>query len=152
MPELKDLLRRELTASMKARDQIRSGTIRMVLTAISNAEVSGKEAHELTDDDILGLLATELKKRKEAAEAFDNAGREELAAKERAEAEVLVEFLPQALTDEEVTSLVADAIAQTGAAELGMKAMGKVMGIVTPQTRGRADGAQVAAEVRRQLA
>lgn len=152
MPELKDLLRRELTASMKARDQIRSGTIRMVLTAISNAEVSGKEAHELTDDDILGLLATELKKRKEAAEAFDNAGREELAAKERAEAEVLVEFLPQALTDEEVTSLVADAIAQTGAAELGMKAMGKVMGIVTPQTRGRADGARVAAEVRRQLA
>src|ERR1041384_1102989 len=98
MAELKDKLRAELTASMKARDDLRSSTIRMVLTAITNAEVAGKQARELTDDDVLGVLATENKKRREAATAFDDAGRAELAAKERAESAIITEFLPAQLS------------------------------------------------------
>ncbi|RLV57468.1 GatB/YqeY domain-containing protein [Aeromicrobium phragmitis] len=151
MSALKDRLRAELTAAMKARDSLRSSTIRMVLTSITNAEVAGTEARELSDDDVIGVLATEAKKRREAAEAFDAGQRPELAQKERDEAGVIAEFLPAALSDEEITALVSDAIASTGAAGEGMKAMGKVMGVVTPQTKGRADGAKVAAEVRRQL-
>lgn len=151
MSALKDRLRAELTASMKARDTTRSSTIRMVLTAISNAEVAGAQARELTDEDVVAVLATETKKRREAAEAFDAGQRPELAQKERDEAAVIADFLPAQLSPEEITDLVAAAIEQTGAASEGMKAMGKVMGVVTPQTKGRADGAQVAAEVRRQL-
>ncbi|MFD1859521.1 GatB/YqeY domain-containing protein [Aeromicrobium camelliae] len=151
MSALKDRLRAELTAAMKARDSLRSSTIRMVLTSITNAEVAGTEARELSDDDVIGVLATEAKKRREAAEAFDAGQRPELAQKERDEAAVIAEFLPAALSDEEIAALVSDAIASTGAAGEGMKAMGKVMGVVTPQTKGRADGAKVAAEVRRQL-
>lgn len=151
MSALKDRLRAELTAAMKARDTTRSSTIRMVLTAISNAEVAGAQARELTDEDVVAVLATEAKKRREAAEAFDAGQRPELAQKERDEAAVIADFLPAQLSPEEITDLVAAAIEQTGAAGEGMKAMGKVMGVVTPQTKGRADGAQVAAEVRRQL-
>jgi len=136
---------------MKARDTTRSSTIRMVLTAISNAEVAGAQARELTDEDVIAVLATEAKKRREAAEAFDAGQRPELAQKERDEAAVIADFLPAPLSDDEITDLVAAAIEQTGAASEGMKAMGKVMGVVSPQTKGRADGAQVAAEVRRQL-
>ncbi len=151
MSALKDRLRADLTTSIKARDELRSSTLRMVLTAITNAEVAGKEARELTDEDILGVLSSEAKRRREAATAFADGGREEMAAKEAAEGVVIAEYLPTPLTDAEVAELVTTAIAQTGAADEGMRAMGKVMGVVTPQVKGRADGGAVAAEVRRQL-
>jgi len=151
MSALKDRLRQDLTTAIKARDEIRSSTIRMVLTAITNAEVSGKEARELSDDDVVGVLSTEAKKRREAATAFEEGGRAGMAAKEKAEAAVLADYLPEQLGADRIASLVSAAIEQVGAAGEGMKAMGKVMGVVTPQTKGRADGGAVAAEVRRQL-
>ena len=152
MSDLKDRLRADLTAAIKNRDALRSSTLRMALTAVTNAEVAGKQARELSDEDVLGVLTAEAKRRREAAEAFDGAGRTESAAKERAEAEVLADYLPEPLSAEEVTALVSQAIESTGAAGEGMRAMGKVMGVVSPRTKGRADGAAVAAEVRRQLA
>jgi uncharacterized protein YqeY len=152
MSALKDRLRADLTTAIKARDEVRSSTLRMVLTAITNAEVAGKEQRELSDDDIVGVLSTEAKKRREAATAFEDGGRAEMAAKEKAEAAVLADYLPEQLSAEDVSAIVASAIEQAGAAGEGMKAMGKVMGVVQPQTRGRADGGAVAAEVRRQLA
>ena len=151
MSALKDRLRTDLTASIKSRDEVRSSTLRMILTAITNAEVAGKEARELTDEDIIGVLSTEAKKRREAATAFADGGRVEMAAKERAEAKVIADYLPAALSDDEVVGIVTAAIEQVGAAGEGMRAMGKVMGVVTPQVKGRADGGAVAAEVRRQL-
>jgi uncharacterized protein YqeY len=151
MSSLKDRLRTDLTASIKARDEVRSSTLRMVLTAITNAEVSGKVQRELTDDDIIGVLSTEAKKRREAAVAFEEGNRPEMAAKEAAEGEVIAGYLPEQLSESEIADLVTSAIAQTGAAGEGMRAMGKVMGVVSPQVKGRADGGAVAAEVRRQL-
>ena len=151
MSALKDRLRQDLTAAMKARDDLRASTLRMVLTAVTNAEVAGKQARELSDDDIIGVLTSESKKRREAATAFEDAGRAESAAKERAEAEVIAGYLPEQLGEDEIAELVRAAIQQTGAASEGMRAMGKVMGVVQPQVRGRADGGVVAAEVRRQL-
>ena len=151
MSALKDRLRTDLVISIKARDELRSSTLRMVLSAITTAEVAGKEARELTDDDVIGVLSTEAKKRREASTAFADAGRTELADKERAEAAVITDYLPRQLDETEIDDLVTSAIAQTGAADEGMRAMGKVMGVVTPQVRGRADGGVVAAEVRRQL-
>jgi uncharacterized protein len=152
MAELKERLRADLTTAMKARDSLRSSTLRMLLTAITNAEVSGKQARELDDQQVVDVLSTEVKKRREAATAYDDAGRQELADKERAEAEVITDYLPEQLSDEEVSAIVTAAVASTGAAGEGMKAMGKVMGVVQPQVKGRADGAAVAAEVKRQLA
>jgi uncharacterized protein len=149
--QLKDRLRTDLTAAIKARDGVRSSTLRMALTAITNAEVAGKEARELTDEDVLVVLTGEGKKRREAAEAFDQAGRAEQAAKERAEFEVLSDYLPEQLTAEEISSLVSEAIESTGARAEGMRAMGKVMGALQPAVKGRADGGAVAAEVRKQL-
>jgi uncharacterized protein YqeY len=151
MAALKDRLRQELTASMKARDELRSSTLRMVLTAIANAEVSGKQARELTDDDVTAVLASEGKKRREAATAFADAQRPELAAKERAEAAVIAEFLPEPLTEAEIKELVADSITRLGVQGEGVRAMGKVMGALAPRVKGRADGGAVSAEVRRQL-
>jgi uncharacterized protein YqeY len=151
MSALKDRLRDDLNTALKARDALRTSVIRMVLAAITNAEVAGKEARELTDDDVLTVLSSEAKKRRESATAFDEGNRPELADKERAEAKILAEYLPEPLSDEEVSAVIAETIEQTGAAGEGMKAMGKVMGAVTGKTKGRADGAAVAAEVRRQL-
>ncbi len=151
MSELKDRMRTDLTAAIKSRDALRSSTLRMVLTAITNAEVSGKESRELTDEDIIGVLSTEAKKRREAAEAFADADRAELADKERAEAVVITDYLPEQLSEAEVVGLVASTIASLDVAGEGMKAMGRVMGALQPQVKGRADGAFVAAEVRRQL-
>lgn len=151
MAILKDRLRTELTASMKARNELRSSTLRMVLTAITNAEVAGKQARELTDDDIVGVLASESKKRREAATAFADAGRAEMAAKEDAEAAIIAEFLPSPLSEDGVRDLVAQTIADLGAGGQGVRAMGKVMGALSAKTKGRADGAVVSAEVRRQL-
>ena len=151
MSDLKDRLRSDLTTAMKGRDELRSSTLRMVLTAVTNLEVSGKQAREVSDEDILGVLTSEAKKRREAAQAFEDAGRTESAAKERAEAGVIAEYLPAQLSDDEVRDLVAAAIAETGAGELGMRGMGKVMGVLQPRVKGRADGGVVATEVRRQL-
>jgi uncharacterized protein YqeY len=151
MSGLKDDLRDDLTRSMKARDPLRSSTLRMVLTAITTAEVSGKQARELSDDQILDVLISEAKKRREAASAYDEAGRTDLADKERAESAVLADYLPEPLGADELAAIVAKAITDTGAAPEGMKAMGRVMGTVQPLVKGRADGAAVAAEVRRQL-
>ena len=149
---LKERLRSDLTGAIRDRDKIRSSTIRMVLTAITEAEVAGSEAVELSDQQVLDVVIREAKKRREAEAAYANAGRAELAEKERAESEVLGDYLPRQLTPSEITTMVADAIASTGAVGLGMKGMGKVMAQVTPQTKGKADGSLVAAEVKRQLA
>jgi uncharacterized protein YqeY len=149
---LKERLRSDLTTAIKGRDKVRSGTIRMVLTAITEAEVAGSTAIELSDQQVLDVVIREAKKRREAEEAYANAGRTELANKEHAESEVLADYLPQQLTSSEISTIVTDAITSTGAAELGMRGMGKVMAQVTPQTKGRADGSLVAAEVKRQLA
>lgn len=151
MAELKDRLRSDLTAAMKGRDSLRASTLRMALAAVTNAEVSGPQARELADDEVTGVLVTEAKKRREAAAAYDGAGRDELAAKERAEAAVLADYLPQPLTEAELTELVTAVVAAQGAAGAGMAAMGRVMGLLKPQVTGRADGAVVAAAVRRQL-
>ena len=155
MPEptsLKARLRTDLTEAIRQRDKIRSGTIRMVLSAISEAEVAGAEAVELTEQQVLDVVIREAKKRREAEEAYAVAGRTELAEKERSESVVLADYLPQQLSTEEISAIVASAIEKTGAAALGQRGIGKVMGAVTPQTKGKADGAAVAAEVRRQLA
>ncbi|MEV7429758.1 MULTISPECIES: GatB/YqeY domain-containing protein [unclassified Nocardioides] len=151
MSQLKDRLRTDLTTAMKARDELRSSTLRMVLTAVTNAEVAGKVQRELSDEEVVGVLSSEAKKRREAAIAFDDGGRTDMAAKERAEAKVLADYLPEQLSVEEISRIVTEAVESTGAAGEGMKAMGKVMGVVQPQVKGRADGAAVAAEVRRQL-
>lgn len=151
MADLKDRLRTDLTAAIKGREEVRASTLRMVLTAITNAEVAGKTARELSDDEVIGVLSSEAKKRREAAAAFEEGGRAEMAEKERAEAVVIAEYLPEQLSEEEIAALVTAAIEETGAAAEGMKAMGKVMGRVTPQIKGRAEGGAVAAEVRRQL-
>ncbi|GAA1511314.1 GatB/YqeY domain-containing protein [Nocardioides humi] len=151
MSTLKDRLRTDLTAAIKARDEVRSSTLRMILTAVTNAEVAGKVAKELTDDEILTVLASEAKKRREAAVAFEEGSRPDSAAKERAEAAVIQDYLPAQLGPEEIAAIVTAAVEQAGAAGAGPKAMGQVMGIVQPQVKGRADGAAVAAEVRRQL-
>jgi uncharacterized protein YqeY len=147
--ELKDRLRSDLTDAMRARDQVRLRTLRMALTSITNEEVSGNAVHDLSDEDVLKVLSREAKKRREAAEAFEAAGRAEQAAAERAEGDVLADYLPAQLGQDELRGLVAAAIAETGAT--GMPAMGKVMKAVTPQVAGRAEGGRVAAEVRRQL-
>jgi uncharacterized protein YqeY len=146
---LKERLRTDLTGAMRERDQVRVRTIRMALTAITNEEVSGDSARELSDDEVLKVLTREAKKRREAAEAYAGAGRAEQAAAERAEGEVLSEYLPAQLSDEELSELVAEAIGETGASD--MKAMGQVMKSVTAKVAGRAEGSRVAAEVRRQL-
>jgi uncharacterized protein YqeY len=151
MSALKDRLRSDLTTAIKARDEVRSSTIRMLLTAITNAEVAGKEQRELSDDDIIGVLSTEAKRRREAATAFDGGGRLEMADKERAEGVVIADYLPAQLSEAEIAAIVTAAVEQTGASGEGMRAMGKVMGVVSPQVKGKADGSLVASEVRRQL-
>jgi uncharacterized protein len=150
MAALKDQLRADLTAAMKARDDVRTRTIRSALTAVSTAEVAGRTSRELSDDEVVTVLAKEAKRRREAADAFAAAGRTEQASAERAEGEILDTYLPAQLGDGEIAELVTAGIEQTGAT--GMGAMGQVMKVVTPQTAGRADGGRVAAEVRRQLA
>lgn len=146
----KERLRGDLTTAMKARDELRTATLRMVLSAVTNEEVAGKVARALTDEQVLAVLGREAKKRREAAEAFDAAGRPELAERERAEGGVLADYLPTQLDDAALQGLVAGVITDTGAE--APKAMGVVMRAVTEQVAGRAEGGRVAAEVRRQLA
>lgn len=151
MSSLKDRLRADLTTAIKARDDVRSSTLRMVLTAITNAEVAGKVAKELSDEEIITVLSSESKKRREAAVAFEEGDRPESAAKERAEAAVIADYLPAQLGPEEIAEIVTAVVTELGVAGAGQKAMGQVMGKVQPQVKGKADGAAVAAEVRRQL-
>ncbi|MBF6173269.1 GatB/YqeY domain-containing protein [Nocardia blacklockiae] len=154
MSELKAKLRTDLTAAMKAKDALRTNTVRMLLAAIQNAEVAGPQARELSDADVLAVLGKEAKKRNEAAVVYEQAGRGELAANERAEEEIIHEYLPTPLTDAEVADLADTAIAQV-AEELGerpgMRQMGQVMKVATGLAAGRADGSRVSAAVKARL-
>jgi uncharacterized protein len=153
MSELKVSLQNDLTSAIRAKDQLTTGTLRMVLSAITNEEVSGKTARELSDSDVLTVLNREAKKRKEAATAFDDANRSELADRERAELEVIAKYLPEGLSAEALAAIISDAVTQvTAAGQTGPSAMGAVMKIVTPQVTGRADGAAVASAVKSALA
>jgi len=147
--ELKERLHADLNVAMKARDEVTTATLRMALTAVTNEEVAGKTARELSDDEVLKVLGREAKKRKEAAEAFDAANRPELSARERAEGEVLDRYLPAQLGDDELAKLVAAAVAEAGATS--PRDMGAVMKLVQPRVAGRADGKRVSDEVRRLL-
>lgn len=154
MAELKARLRADLTASMKAQDKLRTGTLRMLLAAVQAEEVSGKAARDLTDEDVLKVLARESRKRGEAAEIYVQNGRGELAANERAEASVIDEYLPTQLNDEEVANVADTAIAQV-AEEIGerpgMKNMGQVMKAATAIAAGQADGSRLSAAVKQRL-
>jgi uncharacterized protein YqeY len=135
---------------MRARDDVRTATLRMALTAISTAEVADKTAKQLSDDEVLAVLTKEAKKRREAAEAFRDGGRPEQAATEDAEAAIIAEYLPARLTDDELHALVAEAITEAEAES--PRDMGKVMKLLTPRVGGRADGKTVAAAVKNRLA
>ncbi|WP_073388001.1 GatB/YqeY domain-containing protein [Jatrophihabitans endophyticus] len=150
MPSLKTRLHDDLNAAMKARDELTTATLRMTLAAVTTEEVAGKAARELSDDEVQKVLAREGKKRREAAEAFDTAGRVELAERERAEGAVLERYLPVQLGDDELSELVRAAVAESGAS--GPQQLGAVMKLVQPRVAGRADGRRVSDEVRRQLA
>jgi uncharacterized protein YqeY len=147
---IKETLKADLTEAIRSSDKVVSGTIRMVLTAITNEEVSGKEARVLTDDEVITVLSREAKKRREAAEEFAKAGRTDKAAEEKAEGEVIAKYLPAQLSEDDIKKLIAGAIASTGAA--GPADMGKVMGAIKPQIAGKADGALVSSLVKAALA
>ena len=147
---LKETLKNDLTEAIRSSDKVVSGTIRMVLTAITNEEVSGKEARVLTDDEIITVLSREAKKRREAAEEFAKAGRADKAADEKAEGEVIAKYLPAQLSEDDIKKLIAAAVTSTGAA--GPADMGKVMGAIKPQIAGKADGSLVSSLVKAALA
>jgi hypothetical protein len=151
---LKARLRDDLTTAIKARDELTKSTLRMALSAITSAEVAGDTARQLDEPEVLKVLAKEAKKRAESAEAFDAAGRGELASKERAEAEVLARYLPSQLTDDEIDAIAERAIAavatETGATP-GPRQMGQVMKLANAEAAGRADGSRVAAAVKSRL-
>ena len=146
---LKERLKSDLTEAIRARDEIRAGTIRMALTSITNEEVSGKEARVLTDAEIVTVLSREAKKRREAAEAYDNAGSKERGDRERAEGLVIAEYLPSQLSENELQEMIKAAIAETGAS--GPSGMGQVMKVLSPKIAGRADGSKVSAAVKAAL-
>jgi uncharacterized protein YqeY len=149
MSTLKTRLETDLRDAMKSRDELVTSTLRMAIAAVRNAEVAGKEARELTDDEVLGVLTKEAKKRREAATAFRDAGRTESADKELAEEEILIGYLPKQLTDEEIAGIVAEALAAGGFT--AMAQMGPAMKAAQAAVAGRAEGGRVAAEVRKQL-
>ncbi len=146
---LKEKLQNDLTEAMRARDEVRSSTIRMVLTAIKNEEVSGKEARNLSDGEVITVLSREAKKRREAAEAFEQAGANDRAANEKAEGVIIAEYLPAQLSEAELKDLIASAIAETGAT--GPQQMGLVMKSIQPKIAGRADGGIVSSLVKAAL-
>lgn len=149
MGSLKDRLNEDLRSAMKGRDELTTSTLRMALAAVRNAEVSGSEARDLSDDEVTAVLTKEAKKRREAASAFADAGRADQAAKETAEGAVLDRYLPTQLSDAEITELVAGALAAGGFT--GKAPMGPAMKAAQAAVAGRAEGGRVAAEVRRQL-
>ncbi len=146
---IKEQLKKDLTEAIRGRDEITSGTIRMVLTAITNEEVAGKEARVLSDEEVITVLSREGKKRREAAEAFENAGRADKSALEKSEGEVIAKYLPAQLSEADIATIIADAITSTGAQ--GPGDMGKVMGAVKPKIAGKADGGLVSALVKAAL-
>ena len=146
---LKEKLQNDLTEAMRARDEVRSSTIRMVLTAIKNEEVSGKEARELSDAEVITVLSREAKKRREAAEAFEQAGAKDRADMEKAEGVVIAEYLPVQLSESEIKEIINAAIAETGAT--GPQQMGLVMKSIQPKIAGRADGGVVSSLVKAAL-
>jgi uncharacterized protein YqeY len=154
MAELKDRLRVDLTAAMKSQDKLRTATLRMLLAAIQTEEVAGTSARELSDDEVIKVLARESKKRGESAEIYTQNGRGELAATEHAEARVIDEYLPTPLTEAEVADVADTAIAQV-AEEIGerpgMRQMGQVMKAATTIAAGKADGARISAAVKARL-
>jgi uncharacterized protein len=151
--ELKNRIQNDLTEAIRARDELTSSTIRMALTALKSEEVSGASARELSDDEVITVLAREAKKRREAATAYEDAGRADRADRERAELGVLMAYLPTQLDDAELASIIDAAVAEVAAAGgTGMAAMGRVMKLVQPQTAGKADGSKVAAAVKTRLA
>jgi len=146
---LKEKLQNDLTEAMRARDEVRSSTIRMVLTAIKNEEVSGKEARDLSDAEVISVLSREAKKRREAAEAFEQAGASDRAANEKAEGVIIAEYLPAQLSESEIKEMIAAAITETGAT--GPQQMGQVMKLIQPKIAGRADGGIVSSLVKAAL-
>lgn len=155
MSTLKERLRSDLTAAMKARDELVKATLRLTLTAIGNAEVAGTEHRDLSDEEVLKVIAKEQKKREESAEAFAAAGRTEQAAQERAEGEVLAGYLPTQLTDAELSEIAAAAVAEVTAETgetPGPRQMGLVMKKATAAAAGRADGKRLSTAVRSLLA
>ena len=146
---LKEKLQNDLTEAMRARDEVRSATIRMILTAIKNEEVSGKEARDLNDQEVITVLSREAKKRREAAEAFEQAGAADRAANERAEGVIIAEYLPAQLSESEIKDLITAAIKETGAS--GPQQMGLVMKSIQPKIAGRADGGLVSSLVKAAL-
>ncbi|MFZ9226803.1 MAG: GatB/YqeY domain-containing protein [Candidatus Nanopelagicaceae bacterium] len=147
---LKEKLQTDLTSSMRNRDEVRSSTIRMILTSIKNEEVSGKEVRELNESELITVLSREAKKRREAAEAFDQAGAKDRAETERAEGAIIAEYLPKQLTEDEVKELIEAAIKETGANSPAQ--MGLVMKNLQPKIAGKADGALVSSLVKAALA
>lgn len=153
MSSLKDQIQSDLTEAIKGKDQLRAGTLRMVLAAITNEEVSGKEAKTLNDQELMTVLNREAKKRKEASVAYVEAKRQDLADKENAELAVIQSYLPEALSADALAKIISDAVTEVKASgQSGPSAMGAVMKLVTPQVTGRADGGQVAAAVKAALA
>ncbi|MFE9607864.1 GatB/YqeY domain-containing protein [Streptomyces sp. NPDC006012] len=149
---LKSKLHDDLNAAIKERDELRSSTLRLTLSAITKEEVAGKEKRELSDDEVLKVITKEAKKRREAAEAFAQGGRPEQAEREKAEGVVLAAYLPQQMSDEELNEIVAQAVAEAKAAGAeGPRAMGAVMKIVNPKVAGQAEGGRVAAVVKKLL-
>ncbi|GAB3759627.1 GatB/YqeY domain-containing protein [Yimella radicis] len=146
---LKQTLQSDLNQAMKSRDKVTAGALRMTIAAVKTAEVSGDTAKELTDDETLKVITKEAKKRREAADAYDAANRPELAEQERAELVVLEKYLPAQLSDAELDQMVAEAVAESGATNMG--GMGNVMKILQPKIAGRADGGKIAAAVKRAL-
>ena len=146
---LKERLHSDLTEAIRSRDELRYGTIRMVLTAITNEEVSGKSARVLSDAEIITVLSREAKKRREAADAFKDASRADRAEQETKEGRVITEYLPEQLSQEDITKIIADAIAETGAS--GPAGMGLVMKAIQPKVAGKADGGLVSGLVKAAL-
>ena len=146
---LKEKLQSDLTEAIRSRAEVKAGTIRMLLSAITNEEVSGKSARVLTDTEIITVLSREAKKRREAVDAYIAAKRTDLADKEKAEGEVIAEYLPAQLSEDEIKKMIADAIAETGAS--GPSGMGSVMKVLSPKIAGKADGGVVSGLVKAAL-
>jgi len=147
---LKEKLQADLTDAIRSRNEVVSGTVRMLLAAITNEEVAGKAAKILTDTEIITVLSREAKKRREAVEAYTQAKRDDLAGKEKAEAAVIATYLPKQLSEDEIKKLIADAIAETDAK--GPAGMGLVMKVLQPKIAGKADGGVVSGLVKAALA
>ncbi|MBT2919556.1 GatB/YqeY domain-containing protein [Vibrio anguillarum] len=143
-----DILKEEQKLAMKAKDKVRLGTIRLALSAIKQREVD--EQITLSDDDILAVMVKMVKQRRDSVAQYEAANRQDLADAEQAEITILEAFMPQPLSDDEVSALIDDAITQSAAA--GMQDMGKVMAVLKPQIQGRADMGKVSGLVRTKLA